>query len=183
MWHLVVRFGSPRAVMERCYPADRLVPYDVGWSVRYRRLAEQLGHALGADWHIEHVGSTSVPGLPAKPVVDLALRMPEGVGLVDAGDRLTGAGWTAPAPVGDHWATFLLRDRVREAIGHLYPATAWDDAAVRHFARWLREHPADRDRYAALKADLVARDVWGAGYTAAKAGFVDQIVTRARAWR
>ena len=52
---------------------------------------------------------------------------------------------------------------------------------LRLFARWLRTHPADRERYAELKTSLVAAGVWGEAYTVAKDGFVRDVVDRARA--
>ncbi|USQ76046.1 GrpB family protein [Ornithinimicrobium cryptoxanthini] len=144
------------------YPAERLVAYDVDWPSRYR---------------------TSVPGLVAKPVVDLALRIPASQSLGQAKEAFGWAGWTTPVSVGDHWATFLLGDGVRTGIGHIFTADQWDKAHVRLFARWLREHPVERDRYARLKIDLVGRGLWGADYTAAKTGFVREIVNLARADR
>ena len=50
--------------------------YDLDWVVRFERLASDVQAALGSAWIVEHVGSTSVPGLVAKPVVDLAVRVP-----------------------------------------------------------------------------------------------------------
>lgn len=167
----------------RHYPAERLVAYDVGWPSRYRTFAAGLLQSLGPTWEIEHVGSTSIPDLVAKPVVDLASRIPPGQPLGQAKEAFGWAGWTTPASVGDHWATFLLGDGVRTGIGHIFTADQWDKAHVRLFARWLREHPVERDRYARLKNDLVGRGLWGADYTAAKTGFVREIVNLARADR
>lgn len=167
----------------RHYPAERLVAYDVGWPSRYRAFATGLLRSLGPRWEIEHVGSTSVPGLVAKPVIDLALRLPVDQTLEQTEEGFVQAGWTPPVCVGDHWATFLLDDGVRTGIGHLFTADQWDKAHVRLFACWLREHPVDRDRYARLKNDLVDRGVWGADYTAAKTGFVRNVVNLARADR
>lgn len=165
----------------RHYPAERLVAYDAGWPSRYRCIAAGLLHSLGPTWEIQHVGSTSVPGLIAKPVIDLALRIPPGQPLGQTKEAFGSAGWATPVPVGDHWATFLLGDGVRTGIGHVFTAEQWAEAHVRLFARWLRDHPGDRDRYARLKVDLLDRGVWGSAYTAAKTGFVREIVNRARA--
>ena len=85
--------------------------------------------------------------------------------------------------VGDHWATFLLIDKVRSAIGHIFTPELWSEAHVRLFAEWLRTHPADRDSYADLKRTLVERGAWGSDYTTAKGAFVLEVVNRARAAR
>lgn len=117
---------------------------------------------------MEHVGSTSVPSLVAKPVIDLALRMPEGACVEDASAALVRAGWSELVVVGDHWGTFLLVDRVRSAIGHIFDWEQWAQAHVRLFAEWLRRHEADRVQYADLKKALVSQGSWGDEYTAAK---------------
>jgi GrpB-like predicted nucleotidyltransferase (UPF0157 family) len=163
------------------YPDARLLAPDPAWPSRYAVLAAELGRALGAGWALEHVGSTSVPGLVAKPVIDIAIRIPPGAGIDDASGLLAGAGWSEAVAVGDHWAAFLLDDGVRLAIGHLFEAGGWAEAHVRLFAQWLRHHPADRARYAALKTSLVEAGVQGESYTVAKAGFVREVVDRARA--
>lgn len=162
------------------YPAARLVEPDPACSQRYAEVAAGLRAALGNAWEVEHVGSTSVPGLVAKPVIDVALRVPDGAAPEESHAPLARAGWTVPIIVGDHWATFLTDDGVRSAIGHVFTAHQWPEAHVRLFADWLRCHPSDRDRYAELKAGLVSREVWGSDYTAAKGGFVVGIVNRAR---
>jgi len=165
------------------YPAAQLVPFDAGWADRYACVAAELTAALGPQWDIEHVGSTSVPGLLAKPVVDVALRLPEGRHLSEWHGVLTEAGWTTPIAVGDHWGTFLLSGSVRAAIGHVFTADDWPTAHVRLFADWLRTHERDRDRYANLKSSLVDQGIWGSEYTAAKGGLVREIVNCARASR
>jgi GrpB-like predicted nucleotidyltransferase (UPF0157 family) len=162
------------------YPAERLAVPDAAWERRYAEVSADLVNALGPEWVVEHVGSTSVPGLVAKPVIDLALRLPEDCELSDACTSLLRAGWSAPVVIGDHWATYLLNDAVRVAIGHIFSAGQWADAHVRVFADWLRDHPEDRDRYGHLKEALVTRGTWGSEYTAGKASLVLEIVNRAR---
>lgn len=61
--------------------------------------------SLGPGWEFQHVGSTSVPGLLAKPVIDIAIGMPQSVRASEVSDRLRQAGWSGPVPVGDHWST------------------------------------------------------------------------------
>jgi GrpB-like predicted nucleotidyltransferase (UPF0157 family) len=165
------------------YPQERLVPYDSSWATRYREYEAHLQAHLGREFEVEHVGSTSVPGLLAKPVIDIALRMPEGVSLCEVTQHLSEAGWSQPVQVGDHWATVFEPSGVRASIGHLFTAVQWPEAHVRLFADWLRRHDDDRDQYALLKQDIVWRGVWGHAYTDAKSAFVRSTVNRARADR
>jgi GrpB-like predicted nucleotidyltransferase (UPF0157 family) len=165
------------------YPAERLVDYDPDWSQRYAQLEEELRTVLGPDWDIEHVGSTSVPGLAAKPVIDVAMRLPA-TGTIDgAREALAAAGWSAPVVVGDHWAAFYPPSGRRSAIGHLFTTEQWPQSHLRLFAAWLRDNDDDRQHYEELKRGLVAKGIWSGAYTNAKAEFVRQIVNRARAAR
>lgn len=162
------------------YPEERLVDYVRQWPAMYDVFVRGLRETLGPGWRFEHVGSTSVPGLLAKPVIDLALRRPEGGDVHELAGEFGAAGWSAPRVVGDHWATFYPSTGRRAAIAHIFTAAQWPVAHVRLFARWLRSHPSDRQRYEDLKRGLVADGVWGADYTRSKAEFVLDIVNRAR---
>ncbi len=155
----------------------------MGWTDRYHEISARLRAVLGPGWLVEHVGSTSIPGMVAKPVIDLALRIPEGITLAETGTAFTRAGWTEPRALGDHAAVFLVAGSVRQAIGHLFAPEQWPEAHLRLFAGWLRTHESDRARYAMLKSGLVAAGRWGDDYTAAKGQFVLEIVNRARGAR
>lgn len=157
--------------------------YDPSWVSRYAELAAPLQAALGSNWGIEHVGSTSVPGLSAKPVIDLALGQPPGHDLSVSVPTLRHLGWTDPVSLGDHRAIYLLDGAVRIAIAHVFSNDQWVSAHVRLFAEWLRSHESDRDEYERLKGGLVAAGVWGSEYTQSKADFVVRVVNRARARR
>jgi GrpB-like predicted nucleotidyltransferase (UPF0157 family) len=164
------------------YPTRGVVPYDSGWPDRYREVSTGLSAALGG-WVTEHIGSTSVPGLVAKPVIDIAVRVPAGSRAVDRERRLSASGWTVPESIGSHDCSFQLEGNVRTAIVHFFPETLWPTAHQRLFASWLREHPEDRDAYGALKQQLCEDGVWGRAYTRAKTGFIQRVVDEARAAR
>jgi GrpB-like predicted nucleotidyltransferase (UPF0157 family) len=81
------------------YPSAGLVPYDPAWPVRYVELAGSLQQVLGDHWQVEHIGSTSVPGLLAKPVIDLAVRIPEQETVHDNLRAFATARWTGMTPL------------------------------------------------------------------------------------
>lgn len=162
------------------YPQEHLVPYDPTWAARGQELLSSVRQILGEDWLGEHAGSTSVPGIAAKPVIDLVLRVPAGRDLLEAVQPLVSAGWSPPVVVGDHWAVFRSSAERREAIGHIFTAAQWPEAHIRLFARWLRSHPEDARRYEELKQGVVAAGVWGPEYTRQKADFVREIVNASR---
>lgn len=163
------------------YPEQQLVTYDRSWSTSYSEFEAHLTAHLGQRWECEHIGSTSVPGLLAKPVIDIAIGMPDGVSILKATPLLVDAGWSPPVQVGDHWTTVFPSDGVRSAVGHVFTAGQWPEAHVRLFADWLRRHTWARDRYASLKLDLLAHGVWSNEYTLAKGPFVLRSVNQARA--
>lgn len=168
---------------EQRYPPEGLVPYESAWSDRYAAIAGAIESTLGPIWTVEHVGSTSVPGMLAKPVIDIAVRVPAGQHLEGWVPAFRALGWTDPIKIGDHQTMFVLKGTVRTTIAHVFTSEQWAEAHVRLFAAWLRAHQADRGTYARLKKDLLVQGTWGSDYTQAKSAFVENIVNRARAAR
>lgn len=142
------------------YPVEGLVPSDPTWPELYARLAAVLEAELGPGVAVrKHIGSTSVSGLLAKTVIDMAVRLPDGELLGDHTDAFRGAGWSEPLDLGSHDVMFLLDGTVRRAIAHVFTTRQWPVAHQRLFAAWLRRHSNDRDAYAQLKQGLHDRGV------------------------
>jgi GrpB-like predicted nucleotidyltransferase (UPF0157 family) len=126
----------------------------------------------------EHIGSTAVPGLAAKPVVDL-------LAVVEAVDgpcddlvwRMEAAGYTLRVREPGHLA---FRGAGGEANVHLWPAGAPEIPRYLALREALRASAADRDRYAAVKRVLAGR-VWADTnhYAAAKGPVIASILRRA----
>lgn len=166
----------------------RLWPYDPRWADTFAELAASLSGAIGAHvLAIEHVGSTSVLGIPlAKPVIDIAIAVASEAEADACVQPLQTLGWDYRGPHGDditrrYYA--LDREGRRDAQIHLHilPAPTYDEKL--YFRDRLRADTALRDAYAAEKqraADAVAWDK--ARYTEAKAPFVERVL-RERAVR
>ncbi len=133
-----------------------LVPYDPRWPTRFTLQEQRLVAALGAGARrIEHIGSTAVPGLVAKPILDV---------LIVVGDVEDEAAYLAPLEA----AGYVLR--VREPghrmlrtpdLGvHVHVWSEGDPAVAAHlaFRDQLRVNAEDRERYAATKRELATRD-------------------------
>jgi GrpB-like predicted nucleotidyltransferase (UPF0157 family) len=157
-----------------------IAPPDPAWAQRFGRERDRIVDALGpAVLAVHHIGSTSVAGLAAKPIVDIVLVVAE------PEDERT----YLPAL---ERAGFVLR--VREP-GHRMVRTpaidvhvhVWTDAAEvrRHllFRDWLRRTPEDRRAYQALKQDLARRE-WDSmdDYADAKGPLIAEITERAERW-
>jgi GrpB-like predicted nucleotidyltransferase (UPF0157 family) len=144
--------------------------------------AAAIADLAGAFLAIEHVGSTAVPGLAAKPVVDLMASVAD-LAAVDL-DRLAGHGFRlVPTDMPDR--LFLQRFDPDGTAYHLHVVTAgsWPTRNERLLRDHLREHPADRNRYAALKRDLMRRHGVGEAYTRGKTALIQELTDRARAAR
>jgi shikimate dehydrogenase len=131
---------------------------------------------------IEHTGSTSVPGLPAKPVIDILLLVPDPTDETSYVPALERAGYLLRARE-PHWyehRLFHRRGAPHDVNIHVFaPGIAEVDRILR-FRDWLRTHPTDRDHYAAVKRDLASRKwKYVQNYADAKTTTIEQILTRA----
>jgi len=156
--------------------------YDPGWADRFSEVAGRVARALGSDTlSLEHVGSTSVPGLAAKPVVDALLTV------VDVEDEdayvppLETAGFVLRVREPGHR---MLRTPERDVHLHVHQPDHPEVSAMRDLRDWLRVSPPDRELYAATKRSLAQRD-WPDmnHYAAAKSEVVRAMLGRARLWR
>lgn len=166
----------------------RLVQYDAAWPSRFESEAARLRAALaGTASAIEHVGSTAVPGLGGKPVLDLAIAVPS----QDAADRciapLRELGYECRGQHGDDpRRRYYVRnvDSARAMQIHLYvlPAAAWDEHLA--FRDALRADPALAAAYEAEKYRVADEVGWDkAAYSLAKGPFVERVLTALRSGR
>jgi GrpB-like predicted nucleotidyltransferase (UPF0157 family) len=158
--------------------------YDPAWPDLARSAVEELTAALpGRLGEIEHVGSTAVPGLAAKPVIDL-MAATEALDVVAAAaDVLHGLGYRR-IETGMPQRLFYRCEGGPVAYHlHVVTAASWDTRNERLLRDHLRRHPADRDEYARLKRDLAAAGHDAEAYTRAKTALVQRMVDAARADR
>jgi len=136
-------------------------------------------------WVIEHLGSTSVPGLIAKPIIDLAVRLASPSDLDRHRPDLEARGWRLNPGGPASRTTFERSDDAgrRTHLAHFFRPELWHDANQRIFRDWLRDHDDDRDLYARAKEAASAATDSGLEYTRLKTAAVQQIMDRARAAR
>lgn len=137
----------------------------------------------GFDIEIEHVGSTAVEGMSAKPIVDLmvGLRRPDDLErIVEAASR---GGWEDLGEAGVAGRRYLRRRGSPDLNLHL---VALDSGHWRHalaLRDYLRTHPEERTAYSNAKTSAVAAGhTWLLAYSDAKAGYLAALVERALAW-
>jgi GrpB-like predicted nucleotidyltransferase (UPF0157 family) len=164
-------------------PAEiSLVDYDERWPMRFREIAERVRQALREDaLGVEHIGSTSVPGLAAKPIVDVLLNVADVSNEVAYVPALQSAGFVLRVREPAHR---MVRTPARDVHVHVYEPGRPEVRDYIDLRDWLRVDAADRGLYAATKRTL-ARQQWNDmnDYADAKTEVIDDVLTRARAWR
>ncbi|WIB63574.1 MULTISPECIES: GrpB family protein [unclassified Curtobacterium] len=161
-----------------------LVPYDRRWPEQFEAAAAELKRLGNADWLVEHIGSTSIPGLRAKPIIDLAVRIRDRGDFDAHRDRLEASGWHIGSGVRSHLVMLFEREGQRTHIAHFFPAVEWEENNQRILRDWLLSHPADAAYYESAKiAAAAAARGQSASYNSAKTAVIQGIVDRARAER
>jgi GrpB-like predicted nucleotidyltransferase (UPF0157 family) len=133
---------------------------------------------------IEHVGSTAVPGLAAKPVIDLMVSTPDLDAVLANEDALTALGYVREQTSMRN-RLFYRRDTngVRTHHLHVIPAHDWDTRNERLLRDHLRAHPDAATEYGELKRGLAATASNGLVYTKGKTALIQRLINRERAAR
>jgi GrpB-like predicted nucleotidyltransferase (UPF0157 family) len=157
---------------------------DPAWPQRYAELAVRIREALG--WRalqVEHVGSTSVPGLPAKPIIDIDLIVADPGREQDYVPALEAAGFTLV--IREPWFyghRALTADEPRCNL-HVFGFDSPEPVRHRIFRDWLRGNPGERDRYTTIKrqaaSEANARGEHVMQYNARKQQVIQEIYMRA----
>lgn len=159
-----------------------LAPYDPQWPAQFAHLAGLVRAALGDDvLLLEHVGSTSVPGLAAKPVIDVVLAVADSSDEAAYVPRLEAQGFTLRIREPEWYEHRLLKAPGIKGNLHVFSQGCPEIAQMLLFRDWLRSHPGDRRRYEGAKRELAAR-TWRytQNYADAKSAIVQEILARAR---
>jgi GrpB-like predicted nucleotidyltransferase (UPF0157 family) len=159
-----------------------LVPHDAGWADRYSSHAARIRNALGdTALVVEHIGSTAVPGLAAKPIIDIVVAVHDITAEEEYLDPLLASGYVLRVREPGHR---LLRTEARDLHLHILEDA---DPAVDDYLL-LRDHlrvdQTDRYLYESTKRDLMTRE-WADmnAYADAKTGVIEGIKARARSRR
>ncbi len=159
-----------------------IVDYDEEWPLRFAELRGRVKKALCAKaLTVEHIGSTSVPGLAAKPIVDMLLTVTNLEDERSYVPALEEAGFVLRVREPEHR---MFRTPGRDAHLHVYEPSNRAVVDYLDLRDWLRESEGDRTLYAATKRDLAQRD-WSDmnHYADAKTHVILDILARAKAWR
>jgi GrpB-like predicted nucleotidyltransferase (UPF0157 family) len=154
--------------------------YDPAWVDRFAAATSLLDEALGGlIIAIEHVGSTSVPGLPAKPIIDIDLLIEDTADESRYLPALETREYRLVLREPWWYGHRMLVSPAEDVHLHMWPHDAPEPVRHRLFRDWLRSHPEDRDLYAATKRRLARDTVDRPGdYSLAKNDVIDEIYER-----
>ena len=160
-----------------------LAEYDPAWPQLYTREAARIRAALGDRVVLlEHVGSTSVPGLAAKPRIDILLIVPNSADEPSYVPALEAAGYTLRIREPDWYEHRLFKGPDTDVNLHVFSPGCVEIARMLGFRDWLRAHPDDRDLYERAKRELAQRQwQYVQHYADAKTAVVEEIIARAQA--
>ncbi|MFF4257699.1 GrpB family protein [Streptomyces sp. NPDC001663] len=164
-------------------PPLRIVDYDPAWPHRAASAITALRSAApGLFVDLEHIGSTAVPGLAAKPVIDLMAAVHTLPEVYPHEPALAALGFL---PHDNGMTDRLLYARTdagaRSHILHVVTYDSWPTRNQRILRDYLRAHPAEAARYAELKRAVVAAGTHPRDYASAKTALVQELTDRARA--
>ena len=160
-----------------------LAEYDPQWPALYDREAARIRAVLGdTAVRVEHVGSTSVPGLAAKPIIDILLAVPDSADEQTYVPALQATGYVLRIREPDWFEHRLFKGPDTNINLHVFTVGAAEIDQMLMFRDWLRADEADRDAYLQVKRDL-ARRTWRhvQHYADSKSAIVQQIMARASA--
>ena len=160
----------------------QIVDYDPEWPRLYKREAERVKFTLGDRvLLIEHVGSTSVPGLAAKPKIDMLLVVANSADESSYVPALEAAAYVLTIREPDWYEHRMFKGPDTDINLHIFSSGCREIDRMLLFRDWLRSNESDRRLYERTKREL-ARNDWKymQNYADAKTAVVEEILTRAR---
>lgn len=164
-----------------------VVAYDPRWPAQFEEEAQQLRRVFGHDLlSLHHIGSTAVPGLPAKPILDImpVVRDIRQVDAIEAG--MLQLRYKPRGEYGIVGRRYFFKEREGQRTHHVHAFEQDHPAGGEHllFRDYLRAHPEQAERYAALKIELAKQFPKDSrGYSEGKSAFISKLLQQAAVWR
>lgn len=162
--------------------AIHIAPYDRNWPASFLILADRIRKALGGKvLRLEHVGSTSIPGLAAKPIIDMVLVVADSTDEQSYIPHLENEGFSLRIREPEWYEHRMLKARDIRGNLHVFSEGCEEVDRMLIFRDWLRSHEDDRKLYEEAKRALASRTwKYTQDYADAKTDVVREILARAR---
>lgn len=158
-----------------------IAEYDPAWPALFEREARRIRGILGDRVvQLEHVGSTSVPGLAAKPRIDILLVVPDSSDEASYVEALEAEGYVLRIREPEWYEHRVLKGPDTDVNLHVFSPGCVEIERMLRFRGWLRTHDEDRMLYERTKRELAAREwKYVQHYADAKTEVVEAIMARA----
>lgn len=164
-----------------------VVPHNPAWSDHFQAEAEKLVAIFGPEVvAIHHMGSTAIPGIQAKPVIDILLEVKDIEHVDGFNDEMRRQGYTPNGEFGIPGRRYFSRviDTIHTHHVHAFQSGHPEIARVLNFRDYLRVHPDEARAYSHLKEGLAQNfRTDPEGYTNAKSEFIRAIDEKAKTWQ
>lgn len=161
----------------------RIDDYDTDWPEKFETHARIIAEALGGSaLRVEHIGSTSVPGLGAKPIIDILVVVPGSADESAYLPPLEAAGYVLRVREPDWYEHRMVRTPEKDVHIHIYSVGCEEIERVLTFRDRLRRNRGDRSRYEQVKRELAAKE-WPDmnAYADAKTEVIESIIAASQA--
>jgi GrpB-like predicted nucleotidyltransferase (UPF0157 family) len=160
----------------------KIVDYDPDWPKKFETHAKRISDGLGGTaLLIEHIGSTSVPGLAAKPIIDILIVVPNSADESAYLPQLEAAGYVLRVREPEWNEHRMFRTPAQDVHVHIYSDGCPEIERVLTFRDRLRRNRDDRRRYEQMKRELAAKE-WSDmnEYAGAKTEVIEDIISAAK---
>ncbi len=164
-----------------------VVPYDPSWPEKFQLEAAKIAAILGQELlSIHHIGSTAIPGISAKPIIDMMPVVRSIEKVEEFNPTLMQLGYEPKGENGIPGRRFFVKGGDEHRTHHVHTYESGNPEVARHldFRDYLMAHPQEAQRYASLKLELAKEfphDIFG--YMAGKDAFIKEIISKAQAGR
>lgn len=161
--------------------------YKPEWPERFEEEARELASIFGDEIvATHHIGSTAIPGISAKPIIDILVEVRDIERIDDFNAEMVARGYVPKGEFGIPRRRFFIKGSETARTHHIHVFEVGNPESVRHlaFRDHLRTHAEAAQAYSRLKEELARRfphDI--DAYIAGKDGFVEEIERKALAWR
>lgn len=164
----------------------RVVPHDPSWSAQFRAEAEGLTALFGVEIvAIHHIDSTAIPGVSAKPIIDVLVEVREIEGIDSYNEAMIAQGYTPRGENGILGRCYYVKYAGGMRTHHIHMFQVGSAEIEHHlaFRDYMIAHSDDAQAYGRLKEELAARFPYDAqAYSEAKRLFIEETDQRARIW-
>jgi len=159
-----------------------ILDYDSDWPRRFELEANEIRSVLGSRaLSVEHVGSTSVPGLAAKPIIDILLVVTNSAEESEYVQALETVGYQLRIREPGWHEHRMFKSPAMDVNLHVFSAGSTEVERMLAFRDWLRSNASDRELYARSKRALAQRDwKYTQNYADAKTAVIEEIASRIR---